>query len=147
MKTEIIQPEDRFVTRIFQLQFVSPRDVQAALINMASFPQNVLSIESAGLLIATDFDYNIKRFEEIIKIMDIKKPDIELKLIPLKNAIAAEVEQMMGGLVQTMVGRQTPPRPPASRRGRRRVVRWWPTRTNSVIPWRSPTACPSSRRS
>ncbi|MBV8882206.1 MAG: hypothetical protein JO332_19780 [Planctomycetaceae bacterium] len=109
---DVVQPEDRFVTRIFQLQFVSPRDVQAALINMASFPQNVLSIESAGLLIATDFDFNIKRFEDIIHIMDVKKPDIELKLIPLKNAIATEIEQMMGGLVQTLIGRTSGPRVP-----------------------------------
>ncbi|HZF00246.1 MAG TPA: secretin N-terminal domain-containing protein [Planctomycetota bacterium] len=105
-------PEDRFVTRIFQLQFVSPRDVQASLINMASFPQNILSIESAGLLIATDFDFNIKRFEDIIKIIDVKKPDIELKMIPLKNAIATEIEQMMGGLVQTLIGRTAGPRVP-----------------------------------
>jgi general secretion pathway protein D len=111
-KRDIDTPEDRFITRIFQLQFVSPRDVQAALINMASFPQNVLSIESAGLLIATDFDFNIKRFEDIIRIMDIKKPDIELKLIPLKNAIATEIEQMMSGVVQTLVGRSTGPRVP-----------------------------------
>jgi general secretion pathway protein D len=112
VQKDIATPEDRFVTRIFQLQFVSPRDVQAALINMASFPQNVLSIESAGLLITTDFDYNIKRFEDIIKIMDVKKPDIELKLIPLKNAIASEVEQMMGGLVQTLIGRPAQGRVP-----------------------------------
>ncbi len=111
-KGDVIAPEDRFVTRIFQLQFVSPRDVQAALINMASFPQNVLSIESAGLLIATDFDFNIKRFEDIIHIMDVKKPDIELKLIPLKNAIATDIEQMMAGLVQTLIGRSSGPRVP-----------------------------------
>lgn len=111
-RVDVVTPEDRFVTRIFQLQFVSPRDVQAALINMASFPQNVLSIESAGLLIATDFDFNIKRFEDIIRIMDVKKPDIELKLLPLKNAIATEIEQMMGGLVQTLIGRQVGARVP-----------------------------------
>jgi general secretion pathway protein D len=111
-KGDVVSPEDRFVTRIFQLQFVSPRDVQAALINMASFPQNVLSIESAGLLIATDFDFNIKRFEDIIRIMDVKKPDIELKLIPLKNAIATDIEQMMAGLVQTLIGRTSGPRAP-----------------------------------
>ncbi len=111
-KVDVVSPEDRFVTRIFQLQFVSPRDVQAALINMASFPQNVLSIESAGLLIATDFDFNIKRFEDIIRIMDIKKPDIELKLIPLKNAIATDIEQMMAGVVQTLIGRSSGVRAP-----------------------------------
>ncbi len=106
----IAPPEDRFVTRIFQLQFVNPRNVQAALINMATFPQNVLAIEEAGIIIATDFDFNIRRFEEIVRTLDIKKPDIELKVIPLKFAIAQDIEQMMNGLVQTLVGRQSQPR-------------------------------------
>ncbi|HXG62095.1 MAG TPA: secretin N-terminal domain-containing protein [Planctomycetota bacterium] len=106
-----LRPQDRFITRIFSLQYVSPRDVQAALLNMASFPQNILSIESAGLLIATDYDYNIQRFEEIIRAMDVKKPDVEMKVIPLKNAIATEVEQMMNNLVKTLIGRQVQPRP------------------------------------
>jgi general secretion pathway protein D len=143
-RKDIEDPQDRFVTRIFQLQYVSPRDVQAALINMASFPQNVLSIESAGLLIATDFDYNIKRFEEIIKIMDIKKPDIELKLIPLKNAIAVEVEQMMGGLVQTLIGRQTTPRVPGvpGVPGAESVKVVADKRTNSVVLLAEPNRLP-----
>lgn len=106
-----LRPQDRFITRIFSLQYVSPRDVQAALINMASFPQNILSIESAGLLIATDYDYNIRRFEDIIRAMDVKKPDVEMKVIALKNAIATEVEQMMNNLVKTLIGRQVQPRP------------------------------------
>jgi general secretion pathway protein D len=144
VQRDIDQPEDRFVTRIFQLQFVSPRDVQAALINMASFPQNVLSIESAGLLIATDFDYNIKRFEDIIKIMDIKKPDIELKLIPLKNAISTDVEQMMGGLVQTLIGRQTQPRVPGvpGVPGAESVKVVADKRTNSVVLLAEPNRLP-----
>jgi general secretion pathway protein D len=143
-KTDIAAPEDRFVTRIFQLQYVSPRDVQAALINMASFPQNVLSIESAGLLIATDFDFNIKRFEDIIRVMDIKKPDIEIKLIPLKNAIAIEVEQMMAGLVQTLIGRQTQPRVPGvpGVPGNESVKVVADKRTNSVVLLAEPNRLP-----
>ena len=104
LRKDLTEPEDRFVTRVFSLQFVSPRDVQAALLNMASFPQAILSIESAGLLLASDYDYNIQRFEDIIKAMDVKKPDIELKLIPLKNALSVEVEQMMKSLVQGGLG-------------------------------------------
>jgi general secretion pathway protein D len=103
-------PEDRFVTRLFSLQYVQPREVQGALINMASFPQNIMPIDSAGLLLVTDYDYNIRRFEEIIRAMDVKKPDVELKFIPLRNAIATEVEQMMNGLVQTLIGRPGVPR-------------------------------------
>jgi general secretion pathway protein D len=147
-KGDVVQPEDRFVTRIFQLQFVSPRDVQAALINMASFPQNVLSIESAGLLIATDFDYNIKRFEDIIHIMDVKKPDIELKLIPLRNAIATDIEQMMAGLVQTLIGRSAGPRGPTvpgvpqTLGGQESVKVVADKRTNSVVLLAEPNRLP-----
>jgi general secretion pathway protein D len=143
-KTDVTAPEDRFVTRIFQLQYVSPRDVQAALINMASFPQNVLSIESAGLLITTDFDFNVKRFEDIIRIMDVKKPDIEIKLIPLKNAIAGEVEQMMAGLVQTLIGRQTQPRVPGvpGVPGNESVKVVADKRTNSVVLLAEPNRLP-----
>lgn len=146
-KVDVVTPEDRFVTRIFQLQFVSPRDVQAALINMASYPQNVLSIESAGLLIATDFDYNIKRFEDIIRIMDVKKPDIELKLIPLKNAIATDVEQMMTGLVQTFIGRTSGARLPGvpgvpGAQGMESVKVVADKRTNSVVLLAEPNRLP-----
>jgi general secretion pathway protein D len=109
-RAPIAQPEDRFVTRIFSLQYVQPRNVQAALINLATYPQNVLAIDDAGIIIASDFDHNIRRFEEIVRTLDVKKPDIELKLIPLKFAIAQDVAQMMTDLVKTLVARPTQPR-------------------------------------
>jgi general secretion pathway protein D len=141
---EVLEPQDRFVTRIFALQFVSPRDVQAALINMASFPQNILSIESAGLLLATDYDFNIRRFEEIIKVMDVKKPDIEMKVVPLKNAISVEIEQMMNGLVQTLIGRQTQPRVPGvpGQPGQEAVKVVADKRTNAVVLLAEPNRLP-----
>jgi general secretion pathway protein D len=139
--------EDRYVTRLFALQYVSPRDVQAALINMASFPQNILAIESAGILVATDNDYNIRRFEDIIKVMDVKKPDIELKLMPLKNAIAGDVEQMMNGLVQTLIGRapgggRPPGVPAAGVPGTESVKVVADKRTNSVVLLAEPNRLP-----
>ncbi len=138
-------PEDRFVTRLFSLQFVTPREVQAALINMASYPQNIMAIDSAGLLLATDYDYNIRRFEEIIKAMDVKKPDVELKLLPLKNAIASEVEQMMSGLVQTLIGRPGVGRGPAAQPGvpgQESVKVVADKRTNAVILLAEPNRMP-----
>ncbi len=138
--------EDRYVTRLFSLQYVSPRDVQAALINMASFPQNILAIEAAGILVATDNDYNIRRFEDIIKVMDVKKPDIEIKLMPLKNAIAADVEQMMNGLVQTLIGRQpggrAPGVPAPGMPGSESVKVVADKRTNSVVLLAEPNRLP-----
>ena len=140
-----INPTDRYITRMFFLQHVSPRDVQAALINMASYPQNILSIESAGLLLATDSDYNIKRFEEIIKAMDVKKPDIELKVLSLKNAISTEVEQMMNSLVQSLVGRPQAarvPGVPVGAQGQESVKIVADKRTNAVILLAEPSRLP-----
>ena len=145
LRTTDDEPQDRFVTRVFSLQYVSPRNVQAALINMASFPQNILSIEEAGLLLASDYDHNIKRFEQIIKAMDVKKPDIELKLIPLKNAIATEIETMLNSLVQTIIGRPTSPRAPGARgvaTGQEQVKVVADKRTNSVVIMAIPTRIP-----
>ncbi|HEX7896411.1 MAG TPA: type II secretion system secretin GspD [Planctomycetota bacterium] len=144
-KEGVVELEDRYVTRLFTLQHVSPRDVQAALINMASFPQNILAIESAGILVATDNDYNIRRFEDIIKVMDTKKPDIEIKLMPLKNAIAGEIEQMMNGLVQTLIGRQVAGRAPgvaAGVPGSESVKVVADKRTNSVVLLAEPNRLP-----
>ena len=144
-KEGVVELEDRYVTRLFTLQHVSPRDVQAALINMASFPQNILAIESAGILVATDNDYNIRRFEDIIRVMDTKKPDIEMKLLPLKNAIASEVEQMMNGLVQTLIGRQVAGRAPGVAPGvpgSESVKVVADKRTNSVVLLAEPNRLP-----
>ena len=61
--------EDRFVTRVFQLKNVRPREVQVAL-NVAIYPQSIIVVDSEGVLITTDFEDNIKRFQEIVKSMD-----------------------------------------------------------------------------
>ncbi len=90
-----VTPTDKVVTRVFSLRYVSPRDVHTALINMVSFPNVILPIESAGVLLVTDYDYNIQRFERVIDQMDRPKPGIELRRIELKYALASDVADMM----------------------------------------------------
>ena len=102
-ESEKVTPDDRFVSRLFHLKHVSPRDVHAALINMVTFPQGILAIESAGILLCTDYDYNVQRMERIIEEMDKPKPDIILKRVVLKNALASEVEQIMNNLSQVIL--------------------------------------------
>lgn len=90
-----VSPMDKVVTRVFPLKYVSPRDVHTALINMVSFPNVILPIESAGVLLITDYDYNIQRFERIIDQMDRPKPGIELRKVELRYALASDVAEMM----------------------------------------------------
>ncbi|MBI2930576.1 MAG: hypothetical protein HYY16_02905 [Planctomycetes bacterium] len=111
---ETTDPNDSYVTRIFTLKFASTRDVHTALLNLAQ-PQQVVVVETAGVIIVTDYDHNIKRLEEIITTLDVKKPDIEFEMIHLERALATDVEQMLNGMVQTLTtraARQMPGVPP-----------------------------------
>ncbi len=136
-----VTPQDRFISRLFHLKHVSPTDVHSALINMATFPQGILRIESAGILLITDYDYNVQRFERIIHEMDKPKPDIVLKRVVLKNALASDVEQIMNGLSQVILASSGGASAGAAIRGGRSAVSSKgeqlkivaDTRTNSVI--------------
>jgi len=98
-------PNDSYVTRIFSLQHVSSQDAFQALTHMAT-PQAMVQVPSAGMLVVTDSDYNIKRYEEILKAIDIKKPDLVWKRVPLRKAVASDVETMVKNLLQAVLARE-----------------------------------------
>jgi general secretion pathway protein D len=98
-------PSERFVTRIFPLQHATPRALWPILSTLVSSPQHVQPVDESSVLLVTDYDSNLRRLEEIIKILDVKKPDLEMKMIPLKHASAAKVEEKMNALVQTLITR------------------------------------------
>jgi general secretion pathway protein D len=105
-----LDPSERFITRAFSLQNASPRSLQQALLQIVSLPNSILPVEESGVILVTDYDSNIRRIEEIIKLLDVKKPDLEMKMVPLKYAAAAKVEEKMKSLVQTLLTRSTGPR-------------------------------------
>jgi hypothetical protein len=63
--------EHKYVTRIMSLRHLKASDVQTALINVATFPQNIVRVDSGNLMLATDCDSNIKRFETIVEYMHL----------------------------------------------------------------------------
>jgi len=128
-------PSERFITRIFPLQHASPRALWPILSTLASSVQNVQPVEESGVLLVTDYDSNLRRLEEIIKILDVKKPDLEMKMIPLKHASAARVEEKMNALVQTLITRSPVGRgvPVAGNPGAEPAKVVSDDRTNSII--------------
>src|SRR6185295_3271569 len=74
---EPTDPSERFITRVFTLQNASPRALWQTLAPMVSIAQNILPVEESGALIITDYESNLRRLEEILKIVDVKKPDLE----------------------------------------------------------------------
>ena len=65
---------DEFCTLTLQVEHASPRYLQATLINLATFPQGVLSDENAGQLILIDYSSNLRRMATIVAATDVPRP-------------------------------------------------------------------------
>jgi general secretion pathway protein D len=131
---EAADPSERFITRVFTLQNASPRAIWQTLAPMVSIAQNILPVEESGALIITDYESNLRRLEEILKIVDVKKPDLEMKVLPLKHAAAQKVEEKMKSLVQTLITRSSGTRGvPVGPTGGEPATVSSDERTNSII--------------
>jgi len=130
---------DEYVTRLFRLEHVSARDAHNALVMLARGVAAV-GIESTGAIVITDFDTNLRKYEQLLRAMDRPKPDLIFKRVALKRASAPDVERTVNGLLQALLSR------PA--RGGQPVVPGVPgqepvriasdARTNSVIVFAEP---------
>lgn len=63
---------NEFARLLVAVKHVSSREVQAVLINIASFPQNVLSLE--GKLLLSDYSSNLRKMAQLIEQIDVPRP-------------------------------------------------------------------------
>ena len=125
---------DSFVTKVFSLKFITAQEAFTALVNLAT-PAGVVQFPGTQTIVVTDTDYNVKRFEDIIKAVDVKKPDMEWRMVPLRKAVATDVEVMLRNLMQGIAqqaGRRPPGLNPAAPGGEQVTV-VADRRTNSVL--------------
>jgi len=132
-------PNNSFITKIFSLQFITAQEAFTALVTLAQ-PTAVVQIPGAQMIVVTDNDFNIKRFEEIIKACDIKKPDMIWKVIPLRKAVAADIEMMLRNLLQgiSQQARQRGPGFAPNVPGNEQVTVVADRRTNSILALAEP---------
>ncbi len=71
---ETLPKADEFCTLTIKVRHLSPRDLQAAFINLVSFPQHCLSSEASGTLILTDHASNLRRLAQLAKELDVPRP-------------------------------------------------------------------------
>jgi general secretion pathway protein D len=127
-------PNDSFVTRVINLQYVSATEAYQALVQLAT-PAALVQFPGAQMLVITDTDFNVKRFEEIVKAIDIKKPDMIWRVVPLRKAVAIDVEQMLRSLLQGIVQQNRGARPgfAPNMPGAEQVTVVADRRTNSIL--------------
>lgn len=71
---ETLPKADEFCTLTIKVRHGSPRDLQAAFINLVSFPQHCLSSEASGTLILTDYASNLRRLAQLARELDVPRP-------------------------------------------------------------------------
>ncbi len=88
-----------YVTRIVQLKYVKPTEMQQIIAPFAKIPNSILPIDSNGILVLRDNAENVKRMLEMIDRIDVSVPDeIVSEVIPIRYAEAADIATALNSL-------------------------------------------------
>ncbi|HLY07738.1 MAG TPA: hypothetical protein VKW04_00410 [Planctomycetota bacterium] len=64
---------NEFSTLVLHPCYVSPRSVQAVLINVVSYPQNCICIDDSSTLVVTDYTSVLRKCAELVKALDVAR--------------------------------------------------------------------------
>ena len=88
-----------FVTRVVQLKYADPTEVMPIIQPFAKLPNSIVAVKSSQILVLRDNSENIKRMMELIEKVDIMVPfTVEPVVIPIKYALAGDMQQVLSGL-------------------------------------------------
>ena len=88
-------PGDEVITQLIPLQFTSATDVLNLLRPFVPPQGAITATRDTNLLVVTDAAANIRRLLDILKLVDVDVALNELQILPLKNADAQEVAQIL----------------------------------------------------
>jgi hypothetical protein len=71
---------NEFCSLVLTVRHTSARDLQAALLNLASFPQNCLSVEASGKLVLSDYASNLRKMARLVRELDRPGPPSSFRL-------------------------------------------------------------------
>lgn len=88
-----------YVTRIVQLKYVKPTDMEPIIKPFANLPNSILPIDSNGILVLRDNAENVKRMMEMIKKIDVSTPQEYIsEVIPIRYAEAGDIANALNSL-------------------------------------------------
>lgn len=88
-----------FETRIVQLTNAIPSEMAQVLAGFGKMPNGILPIDSTRTLVLRDYSVNIKRMMELIERIDVEVPsDVQMELVPIKYALAADMASVLGSM-------------------------------------------------
>ncbi len=102
----------QYVTHIVQLKYAQAQEVQQAISPFAKTPASIIAVPTSNSLIIRDYSENVKRMLEVITNLDKITPmEVKPEVIPIKYALASDIQQVLGSLTASgpgiSVGRST----------------------------------------
>jgi general secretion pathway protein D len=91
MINQNVPAEDRFMTSLTRVNYVSSDDVATLLGRFKSAEGNVTAYAPTNSIIITDTGSNIRRMQRIIKAVDVERGGEQLWIEPVHNATASEL--------------------------------------------------------
>lgn len=93
-----IPETDNFVTQIIQLENVSVSSITSIISGLAGPSAKIITYDPSNTIIITDAGYNIRRVYRIVKELDVAAPRASLEVIPIRYAVAADVQRILESL-------------------------------------------------
>lgn len=91
----------KVVSMVIRLNFISYEEAMKILQEVASSKAKLQGIERNNSVLVTDTELNIRRMLEIVKRIDVEsKPTEEVKIYQIKNASAADIQQVLQKIVE-----------------------------------------------
>ncbi len=102
----------QYVTHIVRLKYAQAQEVQQAISPFAKTPASIIGVPTSNTLIIRDYSENVKRMLEVIESLDkITEMEVKPEVIPIKYALASDIQQVLGSLTASgpgiSVGRST----------------------------------------
>ena len=96
---ELLPDSGTYITHVIQLTNASPNDVMPVLTPFSKAPNSILTIPSTGMIVLRDYAENVKRMLEMIAKIDVVPiQEYESVVIPIKYALAGDIQQVLSGL-------------------------------------------------
>ncbi|HVZ34583.1 MAG TPA: secretin N-terminal domain-containing protein, partial [Polyangiaceae bacterium] len=136
-----VPSEDRFMTHLHHVSFVSAEDMAALLMRFKSPEGNVTAYAPTNTLIMTDTGNNIRRMLRIAQAIDVERGGEQLWIEPIHHANATEISTRLAEIFPVEKPKPGQPPPPPAKPGQGtapnngfRVTNLLPDdRTNSLI--------------
>ncbi|HEX6245796.1 MAG TPA: type II secretion system secretin GspD [Polyangiales bacterium] len=91
MINQNVPAEDRFMTSITRVNYVSAEDVATLLTRFKSAEGNVTAYAPTNTIIVTDTGSNIRRMQRVLKAIDVERGGEQLWIEPVHHATASEM--------------------------------------------------------